>query len=362
MKDLSDWPLPEELIASMKATEQNPKYHAEGSVWNHTLMVMEMLEKHQSEFDLTEEELNILRWAVVLHDVGKPAATKWENNRWTSHGHEKMGLPIARNILMGQQDMDATTRRSILDLVKFHSLPMKWGLKNRAFSYYQKLAVQTDIRLLGIFSYFDILGRECQNHQQIIDLLKHFNETIVPKIQFEWGSYRDIQATFEKAPLQLKNAMWNATKFEDTALLGKLLNSELPRAEIPAFQVVMTLALPKTSVQPFVDQHLSHYRPFPLEETQITGRDAHDQETLMRAAKHFISVFGRAGKHLHLQGNILDPSTRTYLTEYCRQLRGRVSYIFFEEKDDRVSADGMSLPQLSLDYPHPWEAHKLEIA
>jgi predicted kinase len=52
--------LPSELIDKLRNCMQNPKYHAEGSVWNHILLVSNLL----------PDELNI-QACVLFHDLGK---------------------------------------------------------------------------------------------------------------------------------------------------------------------------------------------------------------------------------------------------------------------------------------------------
>ena len=64
-------PLSDAHIKQLKATEQNPKYHAEGNVYNHTLLVLEQFYQYAESYPLSEEEKIILYWAAVLHDIGK---------------------------------------------------------------------------------------------------------------------------------------------------------------------------------------------------------------------------------------------------------------------------------------------------
>jgi hypothetical protein len=55
--------LPPEIIEALKKEEQSPDWHAEGSVYNHVVMVIEELLKHGASKDLLV--------AGALHDLGK---------------------------------------------------------------------------------------------------------------------------------------------------------------------------------------------------------------------------------------------------------------------------------------------------
>lgn len=179
----TELPLPGEYIERMKATKQNPRYHAEGSVYNHTLLVLKAFQNHASEFDLTESEREVLFWACILHDIGKPAVTQWKNGRWVAQGHEEAGVPIAQSILLSHPELSLPQREQILDLVRWHYVPLRWGLKQVELEQYKQLSRQTDFRLLGIFAYFDILGRLCERKPAVLSLIRHFNEYIVPFTQ-----------------------------------------------------------------------------------------------------------------------------------------------------------------------------------
>jgi poly(A) polymerase len=105
--------LPE--IARMKGVAQPPQYHPEGDVWVHTLMLLDHLPSGVSP---------TLAWAMLLHDVGKPATftppdPAKPGDRIRFNGHVDVGVAIARTILNRLRFSNDDAAR-ILALVKHH--------------------------------------------------------------------------------------------------------------------------------------------------------------------------------------------------------------------------------------------------
>ncbi|MCI4667624.1 MAG: HDIG domain-containing protein [Bacteroidia bacterium] len=356
---INDQLLPSWLIEAMKATDQNPTYHAEGNVWNHTKLVQQAFEAHHKEFDLTESEKEVLNWASLLHDAGKPATTKWKINRWVSHGHEEAGIPFARNILFNS-GLTQQQQRQVLELVKYHSIPLHWMLKGKPFDAYKSLAIKTDIRLLAIFFYFDILGRNCVGKDRILELCKELNEKMVPKLIYEWGSHGDIQAAYQKASVQQKNALWNSLKFEDRKLTWKLLQAKPPQTKPATFKIFMTVSIPDSQKKAYLEEHYGDYNSFPLEGLNLEHASVHQRSNYLRQVKHFISVWGRIKKPILITGELTNESTRRELASFCRDLGAELTYLYFEEKDPGFENYQLPKSRSFLDIIHPWETHKIE--
>lgn len=60
--------LPE--VAALKGVAQPPKYHPEGDVWTHTLLMLDTLAERRPETGIPLEQLML---GVLLHDIGKPS-------------------------------------------------------------------------------------------------------------------------------------------------------------------------------------------------------------------------------------------------------------------------------------------------
>jgi putative nucleotidyltransferase with HDIG domain len=92
---LRDSGLLEQILPELAATiscEQSPDYHPEGTVFEHIRLMLEQMPAGASE---------TLPWAVILHDVGKPATAERDPKTGAIHfyGHEKIGAEMARAIL-----------------------------------------------------------------------------------------------------------------------------------------------------------------------------------------------------------------------------------------------------------------------
>jgi len=118
-----DWALKQPWSTEMMDCEQDRYWHAEGDVWTHTEMVCEALENRLPLLDLTEVERNALEWAAVLHDVGKPQCTTFEEGRVRSHNHSLIGAQRARRIL-AEINLDFDTRMLACNLIRWHQKPV----------------------------------------------------------------------------------------------------------------------------------------------------------------------------------------------------------------------------------------------
>ena len=85
--------------------QSNPnKYHAEGTVWTHTMMVMTWIEA--TVFDSKKE---VLLLTALLHDIGKPKAQEFieadgtRPDRYRFAGHEGISTMLAIQILKRYQ-------------------------------------------------------------------------------------------------------------------------------------------------------------------------------------------------------------------------------------------------------------------
>ena len=100
---------------------QDPEWHPEGDVWNHTL---HCLDAYARERVGDRDEDLIVGFAVLLHDFGKATHTKVEphDGRIHSYGHEEASAPLAEKFL-GQITRETKLLEAVLPLVRWHAQP-----------------------------------------------------------------------------------------------------------------------------------------------------------------------------------------------------------------------------------------------
>ena len=92
-----------ELVATL-ACEQSPDFHPEGTVFEHIRLMLEKMAtvppSPQSGFGAASAHPS-LPWAVILHDIAKPATAELDPATGKIHfyGHEKIGAALAERIL-----------------------------------------------------------------------------------------------------------------------------------------------------------------------------------------------------------------------------------------------------------------------
>jgi putative nucleotidyltransferase with HDIG domain len=360
-------PIPEGYIERLKQTEQNPRYHAEGSVYNHTLLVLRQFEQYCQQISLSEADREVLYWVSVLHDIAKPEVTRWKNGRWVATGHEKAGVPIARQLLLQQPEISTEQRQRILSLIRWHHVPLRWGLRNAELNDYKLLASRIDMRLLGIFASFDIKGRICEQQEEVLALIGHFNTEIVPNIEFEMGTYQHIQAQFQRASQSHKNALWRSWQMGQANIMEKLLIATSPPDKRRHFSCTFTLGNISLAEWEAIEAAHTDYPNYRIDSLELTIEDAHSRGLQLRQLKHFLSVYGKDQRDLFVHLGFLDSESRLFINEHVRSLGGEIRYHVFENSLTNFSSftatkeytDTHEMAYRKWDPPHPWESHQL---
>jgi tRNA nucleotidyltransferase (CCA-adding enzyme) len=90
-------------IANLIDVPQDPEWHPEGDVGIHTMLVVDAAARIASRDSLEGDDRAVLLFAALAHDFAKAGTTaRRERNgilRWTAHGHEAAGGPLARAFL-----------------------------------------------------------------------------------------------------------------------------------------------------------------------------------------------------------------------------------------------------------------------
>ena len=141
---------------------QDPEWHPEGSVWIHTLMVIDQARRLND--DLDRARLAAIMLGAVCHDLGKPQTTAVIDGRIKSPNHEAMGVEPATRILdrLNINTLDGfDVRRQVLGLVAEHLRPMAFFKARDTITdgAFRRLAQKVDLELLVRFARADCTGR-----------------------------------------------------------------------------------------------------------------------------------------------------------------------------------------------------------
>lgn len=105
--------------------QQNPKYHAEGDVWTHTMLVVNAAVRYR---DKVSFPLGFMLSALV-HDFGKAVSTEEINGVIHSYDHERKGLPYIENFL-NRFSYSADIIEYVLNMALLHMKPNKIAVNN----------------------------------------------------------------------------------------------------------------------------------------------------------------------------------------------------------------------------------------
>jgi len=167
-------------LSDMRGVPQDPIWHAEGDVLTHTKMVVEALLGLPEFQKLSEQEKHILVAAALLHDVEKRSTTTTEfldgRERIVSPRHAQRGEYTSRIFLYKGLPTPFEIREQITQLVRFHGFPL-WALeKDNVRQKVIEVGLLVNTKHLAILSKADVLGRICNDQNELLYRVSLFEE------------------------------------------------------------------------------------------------------------------------------------------------------------------------------------------
>jgi tRNA nucleotidyltransferase (CCA-adding enzyme) len=154
---------PFSLLKALTDTPQSPVYHPEGSVWNHTMMVVDNAAVLKNE----SSDPRAFMWAALLHDIGKAPTTKIRHGKITSYDHDIFGADLATRFLSELTD-EVNFIEKVSRLVRWHMQPL-YVSKKLPFAHIAEMISQVSIDEIALFSLCDRLGRGGLTEDKIKD-------------------------------------------------------------------------------------------------------------------------------------------------------------------------------------------------
>lgn len=150
-------------LETMVGVPQDPEWHPEGDVWEHTLLVVD--EAARSRTGDEDTDLALLLGALC-HDLGKPATTVIEEGRIRSPAHEDVGVPTAKAFLERLR-VPGEIQERVGALVRHHLAPANFAQGGASARAYRRLArklVRSGVtfRMVYLVARADHFGRTTQ--------------------------------------------------------------------------------------------------------------------------------------------------------------------------------------------------------
>ena len=310
----------------LKVCQQSKTYHAEGSVYNHTVMVLDELRKLKEYKQYDSFGQCILETAAVLHDVGKIKATVFTDGDWHSPKHSSIGCNASRRYLWSigfcGGEVETMFREAVCMLVKHHSVPP--AVERMEDPVLQLIRIASNgiqvpvfnVKMLCVLAKADVLGRHCK---------KSDKDYMLENIEF-------CQMLAEN-----EGCYTTPYQFKSSNVRRKYLNGNCIWAGQELYdeswgEVVLMSGLPGTGKDTWISKHLNNIPMIRLDvirsEKKISPRA--NQGEVVSAAKELAKEYMRKKTPFVWNATNITQHLRKELVEFFESYKARVRIVYLE--------------------------------
>lgn len=347
-------------FCDMKGVPQDKIWHAEGDVFTHTKMVVEVLVSLPEFQSLNEQDKHILFTSALLHDVEKRSTTTEEEMdsviRIVSPRHAKKGEFTTRTVLYKDIITPFIIREQIAKLVRLHGLPLWVIEKSNPAKEVIKASLVVNTEHLSILAKADILGRICQDQEELFLKIELFNELckdnncfgVKRKFESDYGRYLYLNRS-DSSP--------DYVPFDNLK-----------------FRVYVMCALPGSGK----DTYINRYLEAPIlslddirRENKIDPTDKEKNGQVIQLGKEKAKEFMRSKTSFVFNATNITSDMRSKWISLFTEYGGRVKIIYIEvpykqlvfqnhNRDYKVPESVIEKMITKLEIPTPEEAHEIE--
>ncbi len=297
-----------------------------------------------------------LFWAAVLHDVGKPAVTKHEDDgHISSPGHSRVGAFIAREMLW-YAEAPIAWREALCGIIAHHQLPF-WLIEPPDPPL---MAIETSWRCrpdhLCLHATANALGRICQDQQAVLENVS------LAALTFQEAGCSDHPFTFV-------NDESRVAFFE----LDDRDPHYAAHEEFPCTVTVMS-GLPGAGKDTWIRKHRPEHPVVSLDvirnELSVSATD--NQGQVIQAAHERAREHLRLGRDFVWNATNVTRQNRSRVLRLLRDYGARIEIVYLEQRPDQLHHQNRdrpdAVPEAVIDHlskklepPQLWEAHSVEV-
>ena len=342
-----DWKKIEKIpeFAVLKKCEQNPRWHSEGNVWNHTVKVCEAmvakLRFYRYTYKKHPQEAKLLMTAALFHDIGKGVTTTFKKGNWHAYGHEVEGEKITRRLLW---DEGFEFREQVCSLVRHHMDPLV--IMDSPKNLLEKivgLSQSVNIKNLCLLKHCDIEGSQqmAETSTHDIDIAKVSElQTIASHLgclskpshvpltgKYEWKKIGDT-----RKPIKVYVMVGLPGAGKDTCIADMILNDDslmpMPPMVLDSFGKFMQTTTPDDSVilsRDNIREELGFCKPG----EKIVGT-RYQEDKVTKVFNDRLKEAADAGKDIIVDAINIKKEYRVRLVESLANYRCTFNYVYVE--------------------------------